>query len=49
MKKPVAHTPSRKPQTRVKIQGYNIRAVKAHNKRLRVFGHQRAPKGKKGI
>lgn len=49
MKKPAAHTPARKPQTRVKELGYNIRAMKAHNKRLRILGHQRAPRGKKGI
>lgn len=49
MKKPPAHTPARKPQTRVKSLGYSIKAIKVSNKRNRAFGHQRAPRGKKGI
>ena len=49
MKKPIAHTPTRKPQVRVRLLGYNIRAIKHNNKRLHKMGHVRAPRGKKGL
>lgn len=48
MKKPVVHTPAKKPQTRVKSLGYMIKMIRVGNKRMRKLGHQHSPRTKKG-